>query len=440
MRIRQPFFLRRRIERIVHDAVIGRPDGFQPVIRRTVEFDCRAERTARHLQRADKRRQKRPRPAGLISAPAVIDALAKHNGDRPERHFDALDLDRLADTGMGDIFIRDLPDLVGGYVAFSLGPVWVELRHVIEQKLERRPGNDAVMFPYLAVGAVFNAGNGIGPFKRGIADFFVPRLYGAVGQIADQRFARHGIAHVVAVRPDKVGRCRVFLQRPHVAGFVPVALDQHPVDEREQKRRIGLRFDRNPFRRQRARDREMRFDLDTFQPADTRIRLAPHARDAARRFDVIAAIDDVVAVRRVRRNDERPVPQFPVKMFRVIALHPLSAAKAHIERSPCRQEGGECSHILGRGAAAAEGYGQPRKTAFVLCPAGAHVAHPPGNGIQRFFPRYRDETRVLVAAFFRVGALHRRPNPVRVVGLLDQAIGFDADSPAAGVPVGDVVI
>ena len=235
---------------------------------------------------------------------------------------------------MGDVFVRDLADLVCRHVAFVLGPVRVELRHVIEQHLERGLSCDAVVLPDLAVGPFFHPGDRVDAVQRRVANILVPCLDGAVGQIADQRFARFGVAQVIAVRTDQIGRCRVFLQEGDVAGFPPVALDDHAVDQREQKRRVGFGLNWNPFGRQRAGDRQMRLHLYPFQAAYARIRLAPHARNPARRLDVVAAIDDVVAVRRVGRNDERPVPQLAVKMFGVIALHPLPAAEPHVDRPP----------------------------------------------------------------------------------------------------------
>ena len=106
---------------------------------------------------------------------------------------------------MGDIFIRDLTDLGRRHIAFGFRPFGIELRHMVEQKLERGPGLDTVMFPHLAVGPIFYTGDDIGSFQRGIADFFVPRLDRAVQQVADQRLPGRRVAHVVPVRTDQIG-------------------------------------------------------------------------------------------------------------------------------------------------------------------------------------------------------------------------------------------
>ena len=130
----------------------------------------------------------------------------------------------------------------------------------------------------------------------------------------------------------------------------------------------------------------MRLNLNPFQPADSRVRLAPDPGDTARCLHVVAAIDHVVAIRSVGRDDKRAVPQLAVKMFGVIAFHPLPATKTHVERPPRRQECREGSHILGRCAATAKRYGEARKSAFIHQAAGANIAHPTGDRIKRFIP------------------------------------------------------
>src|SRR5262245_21994215 len=134
------------------------------------------------------------------------------------------------------------------------------------------------------------------------------------------------------------------------------------------------------------------------------------------------------------------MPQLAVKMLRVVALDALPAAEAEIGRSPSREERRERSHVLGRCAAAAEARGETREARFVGQPLGADLAQLAGDDVERLVPRYGHEPRILIAALLRVGALHRLAHPVRVVGLLDQPVGLDADPPAARVAVRDVVV
>ena len=63
----------------------------------------------------------------------------------------------------------------------------------------------------------------------------------------------------------------------------PIArmLVQKHVNHREQKRRVGLRLDRNPFRRTCAGHREMRFDLHALHAALAGIGVALNAAHPA---------------------------------------------------------------------------------------------------------------------------------------------------------------
>src|SRR5471030_2365614 len=117
------------------------------------------------------------------------------------------------------------------------------------------------------------------------------------------------------------------------------SLVQYVVDQPEQERGIGFRPDRHPLGRGGAGDGQMRLDLYPFGAAHPRVGLAPDADNPARGLDVVAAVDDVVHVGRVRRNDEGAVPQLAVKMLGVVALHALSRAEALVHRTPCGHEG-----------------------------------------------------------------------------------------------------
>ena len=435
-----PFVAAGGVERVVHDAVGGRAHRLQAVVSGPVEFHRRAQRAARHFQRTHQSRQQGARPAAFEPAPAIIDALAQHYRHRAERQGLAFDLDGLADTGMGEIFVGDAADGGRRHVAFGLGPFRGEFRDVIDQHLEGRPGLGRRMSPALAVRPVLDARDGKTSHQRRRRDRGVERFVGVVGEIADQRFQALGIAQVIAVGADQVGAGGDLAQIGHVADLAPVALAHDAVDQREQEGRIGLGFDRHPFGRHGAGDRQMRLDLDALQPARACVRLTLDTRDAARRLDIVAAIDDIGAGERVGGDDEGAVPQLAVKMFRMVALDPLAAAEAEIGRPPRRQERREGAHILGRRAAAAEARREARKPFFVAQAAGADIAHFLGHRVERFVPGDRRETGVLAPALFGVGALHGLAHPVRVIGLLDQPIGLHADPTGAGVFVDQRIV
>ena len=253
----------------------------------------------------------------------------------------------------------------------------------------------------------------------------------AARAVPDQRLPRRPVAQVIpaAGRPGTATPCAA----PRNGDVEPRArnLVQQHVDEREQERGVGLGPDRHPLRRARAGDREVRLDLDALHPAHPRVGVAPDADDAARGLDVGAAGDQVVAERRVGRHGERAVPELAVQVLGVVALDALARAEAHVDRPPRAEEGGERAHVRLRRAGAAEAHREPRIARLVGEAGGADRVELAGDEIERLVPRDRHEAGVLVAPLLRVGALHRRQHPVRVVRLLHQPVRLDAHLAAA---------
>ena len=124
----------------------------------------------------------------------------------------------------------------------------------------------------------------------------------------------------------------------------------------------------------------------------------------------------------------------------MVALDALAAPEAEVHRPPSRQQRRERPHVLGRRATAAEARGEARKSRLVDQALDTDFLHPAGDHLERLVPRDLHEPGVFASPFFRVGALHRAFDTVRVVGLLNHSVGLDADLPAAGMRVGDVVI
>ena len=186
----------------------------------------------------------------------------------------------------------------------------------------------------------------------------------AARHVPDQRLTRRAVAQIEAMRSDEIGRRRALRQERNVEPLARKRMQQH-VHQREQKCGVGLRLDRHPFGRARARHRQVRLDLHALHAADARVRVAPHADDAARRLDVGAARDQVLGERRVRRHGERAVPELAVEMLRVVALDALAGAEAHVDRAPRREKRGERPHVRLRRAGAAQADGETRITRLV---------------------------------------------------------------------------
>ena len=235
------------------------------------------------------------------------------------------------------------------------------------------------------------------------------------------------------MRADEVGRVRGLREELDVADFAPVALQHDAVDQRIHEGRVGLGLDRHPFAREGAGHRQVRLDLDALQSARTGVGLPPDARDAPRGLVVAAEVDDVVAVGRVHHDRERAVPELSVKVLRVEALRALAGAVALVQHAPRREEGGKGPHVARRRAAAAEARGEARVAFLVAHPLGLDIVQLGGHDTERLVPRDLHEARVVLLALFRVGALQRPGDAVRVVGLLHEAVGLHADAPARGV-------
>ena len=103
----------------------------------------------------------------------------------------------------------------------------------------------------------------------------------------------------------------------------------------------------------------------------------------------------------------------------MVAFGALARSESHVGLAPGGEERWECAHVAGRCAAAAEGYSKLRITLFVEKTAGAHDAHPLGDGVQRFVPGNGRPPRVLVASLSWIGSLHGARDAVGVVGFLD---------------------
>ncbi len=441
VRLPHPAVARRLVELILHQAVGTRQYRADARNRRTHELDRRAECATRHFERTDQDGEHRPRPAGVVATPAVVDRLADHDRHRPERQGVALDLDRLANAGVRQIFIGDTPDRVRRHAALLGRPVGRIALHVLEEDRERRPCLRLLVFDHFIVGTVLDASQCVFAVQRRILQArIVVDLVLTVGQIVDQRLAAFRVAQEPTVRADQIRRAAAVLQERNVAHLGPAPLVHHAVNQTVEKGSVGLRTDRHPLCRQRAGHRQMRLHLHPLGTAHARIGLTPDADHAAGGLDVVAAVDDVVDVRSIGRHDERPVPQFTVQVLGVIALHSLAGTVSLVDRSPCRHEGREGSHVL-HGRTAATGRGCQARCALLIQQAlGPNLAQFCANDVQRLVPTDRHETGILVAALLRVGPLHRLADPVRVVRLLDQAIGLDADTPPTRMSVTDVVV
>ena len=164
--------------------------------------------------------------------------------------------------------------------------------------------------------------------------------------------------------------------------------------------------------------------------------MAPHADHAAGSLGVAAAGNAGTGRGRIGRDGEGAMPELAVKMLRVIALDALAAAEAHVDRAPGREKGGKGAHVGLRRAAAAEARRDLRVARCVQEAARADGVELLGDEVEGLVPGDRHEARVLVAPLLRVGALHRREDAIRVVGLLHEAVGLDADLAGARMDAG----
>ena len=122
VRLRAPARLVGRVERVVHEPVGAGLHALVAVVVRAVEAHRRADRAARHLQRADQRGEHRARPHALVAAPAVVDGLAQRDRDGAERQRHAVDLDRLAHVRVVEVLVGDAADRRRGNLAHVLRP------------------------------------------------------------------------------------------------------------------------------------------------------------------------------------------------------------------------------------------------------------------------------------------------------------------------------
>src|SRR5271169_5600843 len=203
-------------------------------------------------------------------------------------------------------------------------------------------------------------------------------------------------------------------------------LVQQHVDYGEQESDVGLWLDRDPFGRGAACNGEMRLDLHPLHAAVTRIGVALNAANAARRLDIGAEREHVLAQRRVWRDRESAVPQFAVEMLRMRALHALAGAKAHVDRAPGTQKRRQRSHVGRRRSTTAEARCNARIAGFVGQAGRARGIELFRHHVERLIPRDRHEARILTAPLLRVGAFHRRQYTVGRIGLLHQAERLDA--------------
>ena len=249
------------------------------------------------------------------------------------------------------------------------------------------------------------------------------------------------VAQVEALGPDQIGRGGAVAQVGDVADGAPVVLVQDDVDEGEQEGGVGLRAYGHPFVRGRGRDPHVGLQVDAPHAAPARLGAAPHALHAARRVHVLAARDDVAGERRVLGHREGAVPELAIEMFGVGALDALAGAVALVDLAPGGEEGRPRALVGHRDAAAAADPAQLGVAIFVAQVAAVgDLVEPRGDQVQGLVPAYRLPARVHVLALLGVGALHGLLDAVRVVGLLDEPVGLDADAPAGGMDVGRRVV
>ncbi|MEQ1807601.1 MAG: hypothetical protein ABL900_19650 [Burkholderiaceae bacterium] len=227
---------------------------------------------------------------------------------------------------------------------------------MLDQTGESRRALQQALGQHFVVGADLDGVHRIAAFERFVQCSAIVLARTGARLVPHQGLARCGVAQVVAVRADEVGRCRARGEKRQVE-LLARRLVQHHVDQRVEESGVGLGLDRHPLGRARAGDRQVRLDLHALHAAHARLGVAPDADDAARRFDVRAARDQVIAQRCVGADDEGAVPELAVQVFRVITLDALARAQAEVDRPPGGEERGKCSHVRLRRSAAAEARG-----------------------------------------------------------------------------------
>ena len=130
----------------------------------------------------------------------------------------------------------------------------------------------------------------------------------------------------------------------------------------------------------------MGFHLHPLHTAYARFGVTRNADNAAGRFHIGAAGDQVVGHRRIRRYREAPVPELAVQMLRVVALHTLAGTKPEVHRTPGRKKGRHRTHIGLWCTAAAQAHGHARVARRVGHALGAHALQAFGNQIKRLVP------------------------------------------------------
>ena len=426
-RRRLPLLLAGRIEVLDHEAVFARLHRQMAIVARLVKAHRGADQTAGIFQRADQGRKHRAGPAAFVGTPAVVHRLAQGHGDRPQRKRLAVDHDGFADARGVEIFVGDAAYRRGLHVADGFRPFRRVLGDVLGQHLVSRPTLDVGVFTTLLVGIdddsmgdVVTACDGGTRTRRivgnGSSREFVP----------DQRLAALRIAQVKAVRRHQVRRCGAVAQEGNVE-FGQAVFAHQNMDQRKQEGRIGLGPDRHPFCGAGARRRQARLHLNALVATNPRVRVANHGAGAAGHVDIGADSDHVAGIRRVGRDGEAAMPELAIEMFGMYALDALARAKAEIDRPPGGQEGRESAHVIRWCTTVPETDGDTRQAGLIDQALGAHSIELFSNKAECLVPGDRYEARILVAALLRIGALHRRQDAVRVVGLLHQAVSLDAN-------------
>ena len=203
------------------------------------------------------------------------------------------------------------------------------------------------------------------------------------------------------------------------------------MDQGEHESRVGLRPDRHPLRGTGPRHRQVRLDLHPLVAARARLGMPRHGAGTAGGFDIRAQRNHIARRRRIAGNRKGTVPELAVEMLGMYALDALSGTETVVDRSPGGEEGRKGAHVHGRRAAMAERGRQARDSGFIEHALGTRGLQLVGQHVQCLVPGNRHEAGILVAPLLRIGPLHRRQDPIRVVGLLHQAVGLDAN-PALG--------